>query len=397
MKKFMVALAIAGLSTAAFAEETEPVYSVCTNSFWSNWFVQANYSYGAYYSSQEANDGNQSYSKSPFKDFRGVSGFSIGVGKWFTPGLGLRIKLNGPKGQQVGKGVYTGNTGDPDDVEINHWLLQGDALFNITNMIWGYKEDRVYNFIPYVGAGATRYAASEKHGGTWTKSYNLGLMNTFRINKYLTADFELGWSIEGNKSDGIGKEDTNRGYMYRFDKVLNAELGLIVNVGRKGWQKAYSQDEVDAIKDGYDAQIANLNNQLADANSEIARLKDELAKKPKEVIIKEVEQKVISAPQSIFFNCGSARVTSEKETVNLQAIADAAKANGSKVYVTGYADSATGTPSINQKLSEKRAETIASKLEKCGLDRSQMVIEAKGGVDILKKNSYNRRVIVELK
>lgn len=32
--------------------------------------------------------------------------------------------------------------------------FHGDVLLNLTNMFCGYKEDRVYSFIPYVGAGS---------------------------------------------------------------------------------------------------------------------------------------------------------------------------------------------------------------------------------------------------
>jgi len=43
MKKLMIALAFIGLGTAANAQteiETPSKYTVATNSFWSNWFVQ---------------------------------------------------------------------------------------------------------------------------------------------------------------------------------------------------------------------------------------------------------------------------------------------------------------------------------------------------------------------
>ncbi len=52
MKKLMIALAVASLSTVAFAQETVEVvevptekYSVATNSFWSNWFVSVGADY----------------------------------------------------------------------------------------------------------------------------------------------------------------------------------------------------------------------------------------------------------------------------------------------------------------------------------------------------------------
>ena len=49
-------LAIAGVSLTSMAQETETAtekYSVATNSFWSNWFVQGGVQWTAFYSSLE--------------------------------------------------------------------------------------------------------------------------------------------------------------------------------------------------------------------------------------------------------------------------------------------------------------------------------------------------------
>ena len=42
MKKLLIVLALAGVSTASMAQDSDPVqkYSVATNSFWNNWFIQ---------------------------------------------------------------------------------------------------------------------------------------------------------------------------------------------------------------------------------------------------------------------------------------------------------------------------------------------------------------------
>lgn len=52
MKKFLMVLAFAGVSMAGFAQEEVPTqkYSVATNSFWSNWFVQVGANWNAWYS-----------------------------------------------------------------------------------------------------------------------------------------------------------------------------------------------------------------------------------------------------------------------------------------------------------------------------------------------------------
>ena len=69
MKKLLAVLALASISLSGFAQDanTTEKYSVATNSFWSNWFVQANVAGSAFWGNQEV--GNN-FSKSPFKGFR---------------------------------------------------------------------------------------------------------------------------------------------------------------------------------------------------------------------------------------------------------------------------------------------------------------------------------------
>ena len=61
MKKLLIVLAMCGLSMGSMAQETtaDPVekYSVATNSFWSNWFVQVGADWNAFYSNQEHGQG----------------------------------------------------------------------------------------------------------------------------------------------------------------------------------------------------------------------------------------------------------------------------------------------------------------------------------------------------
>ena len=61
MKKLLIVLAMCGLTMGAKAQETttDPVlkYSVATNSFWSNWFIQVGADWNAYYSNEEHGQG----------------------------------------------------------------------------------------------------------------------------------------------------------------------------------------------------------------------------------------------------------------------------------------------------------------------------------------------------
>ncbi len=104
----------------------------------------------------------------------------------------------------------------------------------------------------------------------------------------------------------------------------------------------------------------------------------------------------ITTPVSVFFNINKTNIASQKDLVNVQALAKYAKENNCKLSVTGYADSATGTPAINQKLSEGRAATVTEELVKMGVGRDKITSVGKGGVDELSPISFNRRATVQI-
>lgn len=375
MKKIFAILAIAGLAVTSFAQESdEPVYSVQTNSFWSNWFLSADYRYAL-------SNGGQEDGFKPFKNIgdRDNHGFSIALGKWFTPGMGLRLKASGLTSQ-----IMNVKHDKVDDVKSA--AIEMDVMFNFSNLFCGYREKRVYNFIPYVGFGFLRNFDKNNNN----KTYNAGLLNTWRLNKYLSINLDVFAMSAAGAWDG----NSGNGAMGGQDVTVGAEVGLTVALGKKGWKKGVDED---ALRAEYDGIIAGLNGRLSDADAENQRLRDALAKKPKEVVKTEIQKVGSNVPYSVFFTIGSAKME-KKQTVNLEAVAAAAKENTDlKVYVTGYADSATGSAKTNQKLSEKRAETLAKKLQDLGVSADQIVTEGKGGVAILSNNSYNRRAVIEIK
>lgn len=129
---------------------------------------------------------------------------------------------------------------------------------------------------------------------------------------------------------------------------------MTFNLGKATWEKT---PDVDAIKALSQSQIDALNAQLNDANAENARLKEMLAnQKPAE---DRTVKEFVTTPISVFFNLDKSVIASQKDLVNVRALAQYAKENNSNLLVTGYADSATGTPKHNQGLSERRANTLA--------------------------------------
>ena len=380
MKKLLIALAFAGFSMSSMAQEADPTlkYSVATNSFWSNWFIQVGVDWNAWYSNEEHGLG---LARSPFKDFRSNPGASIAIGKWFTPGIGLRTKLSGIWGKAV--------TDDNNDGNCNkYWTLNEHVLFNLSNMLCGYNPNRVWNFIPFAGAGLTRSMSYN----TYAMNYSIGILNTFRVSKHVGINLELGWDRMEEDGDGIVAASNGERGWDSHDNKLYAEVGLTFNLGKASWDKTL---DVDAIKALSQAQIDALNAQLNDANAENARLKKLLAEKKDEA--PKAVKEFVGTPASVFFNINRYKIASKKDLVNVKGLADYAKEHEAKLLVTGYADSAPGKPAYNQKLSEKRANAVADELVKMGVSRDKITTEAKGGVNDLSPISFNRRATVQVK
>ena len=378
MRKLLIVLAFAGISMSTMAQDADPVqkYSVATNSFWSNWFIQVGADWNAWYSSEEH---GLNLNRNPFKKFRSNPGVSVALGKWFTPGIGLRTKLQGIWGKTVTDANNYGN-------HNSYWVLNEHVLFNVSNMLCGYNPNRVWNFIPFIGGGIGRTMTHN----LYATDLSAGILNEFRVCKKVAINFELGWNRLESDIDGIEKTNAHRGWD-SHDNNLYAEVGLTFNLGKATWEKT---PDVDAIKALSQSQIDALNAQLNDANAENARLKEMLAnQKPAE---DRTVKEFVTTPISVFFNLDKSVIASQKDLVNVRALAQYAKENNSNLLVTGYADSATGTPKHNQGLSERRANTLADELVKMGISRDNIKTVGKGGVDDLSPISFNRRATVQV-
>ena len=404
MKKFFLMLAVAGMSLSAMAQaDPTEKYSVATNSFWSNWFIQTNVTWNSYYSG-----GNNHLFSSPFRKF-GLGteswtnaeagkhptglGFSVAVGKWFTPGLGLRTKAN--LGWQ-GKAFKTIDTKkNPVEGTPFYLTVNEQVLFNLSNLLCGYNENRVWNFIPYAGAGLYHtFGENTKGNGTVLSA---GILNTFRISRVVALNLEIGYM---NYDKNFLTKNIEAGMnAHRRDHQLTLEVGATFNLGKGTWSKT---PDVDAIKALSQGQIDALNAQLSDAQAENARLKNMLANQPKATdqgkkVETITETKVVAAPVSVFFNLGQSKVASKKDLQNVSDLAKVAKDNNAKIVVTGYADSKTGSAKYNEKLSQQRAEAVANELVKMGVSRDKIETVAAGGVNTLSPITFNRRATVEMK
>jgi len=385
MKKLMFVLAFVGMTSFALAQETTvPVkkYSVATNSFWSNWFITVGGNYNAFYGDQQHGLG---LNNSPLKDFRRDWGFGVGIGKSFTPGFALRTKFSGLWGKSVTSEICHENK------DMKHYFtINEQMMFNMSNLLFGYNENRVWNLIPYIGAGMLRNCTSNIYALDVTG----GIMSTWKIADKVDIFLDASLIMAESKADGNITFHTGSFCLKNYDMIYSLEAGLKFNLGKSTWAKV---PDVDALMAMNKEQLDALNASLRDAQAENARLKNLLANQKPVAETKEVVKKELATTaQSVFFNINKSKIASRKDLVNVQEVAKYAKANGNKIVVTGYADSKTGKAAYNQALSQKRAEAVANELVKMGVSRDNIIVKAAGGVNDLSPISYNRRATVEL-
>ena len=116
--------------------------------------------------------------------------------------------------------------------------------------------------------------------------------------------------------------------------------------------------------------------------------------------MEEAEEVVVTdaniAPRTVFFKIGSDRLSPQEE-MNLSYLANRIKEFPGTTYtINGYADSATGTPAFNEKLSLKRAQVVKDLLvKKYGIPADNLKVAAGGGVDKFGQPILNRVVLVE--
>ena len=383
-----MALAFVGLGTVAanaqcdeFATPTTSKYSVATNSFWSNWFFQIGV---------DANVvslyGQGDLIPDDWHDGR-TYGIDVAIGKWFTPGIGTRLKLNWENGAfYKAFRTYPHAWEAPDGSKGGYAQLYFDTEFNLSNIFCGYSDTRVWNLIVYPRMGVIRNFST----GNYAPALGAGLESSWKLSKRVSiyADAAMVCTTDGFAPYAYD------GKWHASNKIVSLDLGLTVNLGKTGWSKAVSLDDYEALSAEACSKLAALRSQLKAEQDENARLRDLLAKQPKE---KPAEKIVASTSTSVFFDINSSKLNSKKDIINLEAVASAAKNTGAKLLVVGSADSKTGSSAYNQKLSEARAQAVADELVNLGVDRANIEVQGIGGVDQVAPFNLNRRAVVTLK
>lgn len=309
---------------------------------------------------------------------------AISFGKLFTPTWGVRAQVAG-----FWSTLYSEYAAElPGQyVEIKNkkfGTVRFDAMYNLSNAIWGYNPKRVFNLSVFAGPGLTfaeTYGKQDKLNALVNGS--VGLQGAFNVHKNwdinIEARGEVSPSIFGSQSCA------------HTDGAVSLLAGATYYFGGKKFVPYVSKVDQDAIN----AELNRYRAELAQAQADLAEAKKAAATPRVETkeVVREVETAGIRA---IFFKLGSAKLD-DYGKVNIQLAAKSLKANPDKKYkVAGYCDKATGSSSFNQKLSEKRAQVVYDALIAEGVDKNQIEFVGFGGTEnMFGKNFLNRCVIIE--
>lgn len=372
--------------------------------FWSNWYLSG----GAGVSLPIQRSASHKYF-----DLDPSFAFSVSLGKWITPFVSLRANYSYStlKGNDYTKGVNvkTGTTA----LSGNFSVFSADAMLNLSALIWGYNENRVYQLMPYVGAGLGRIHGSSKttaNDNIFKAVPTVGIVNDFRICNSLSVMCDINASLVNGKYYGSSSSA----------KVapINITAGLTYYFGRnarkfKTVQTSNSYLALASVVGLLEGKINNLEYENAASNAEISNLKDALNKAKSEKADRPARTegqggakgqggssgkgKVIfeNTPVAVFFNINSAAM-SVQDIARLKYVAEAMKEQSStKFVINGYADSETGTPAYNQKLSNERANAVYDVLVKTyGVNPSQLNPMGRGAVADKFDISYLNRFAV---
>lgn len=377
MKKIFVIAALL-ISAACFAQETnrdangnKQFGPYETNKFFDNWFLQVagglNHDQDYVINLLKGEDG--------FKYGMGLN-VKANLGKWFDPCWGARIGWTGLVNGELVEGSGAEFATPGNGATFNY--IHADGLVNISNLFGGYKETRCISFVPYFTAG---YAFQNKMFGVDERGFAAGLGLEIPIRLGGVVSIVPAVEYICTRAQVFNGQD--------FGGVQSATLGLNFNLGKNNWTRksttlaaagaalAAAEAAANALKaqneklaaDAAAAEAAK--NALANENDALRKELEALRNAPKTAGVDLAENPIVA-----YFEIGKATL-SEKELAHFDYQVKTALAQnaGQKLTITGKADAKTGSKSLNEKLSKKRADYIFNLLtDKYGLNADDFTV-----------------------
>ena len=218
--------------------------SIELNGFWDNWFVQGGIGM-ALFNAYRTNFADVFPNGSTY-------GLNIGVGKWFTPEIGLRGGFNWQNGLLINhSATYLYPEDKPESECEKHGIfaIYADVFFNLHNALGGYDEGRRWNAIVFPRMGIVNNLSIEKHEEC--PVLGIGTEQTYKLNDRtkLFADVAYQFATGGivnlnHHTDNTGSNgwfDINVGVQYELGQTIGwnkpGEKRLAKTVGGHNWPR----------------------------------------------------------------------------------------------------------------------------------------------------------------
>ena len=378
-KKIIMSALLAVGCLNATAQETKTV-----EVFNPHWYIQGQI--GGQYTLGEAK----------FKDLISPNA-QLSAGYRFTPVWGLRLAVNGWQskgGSQFNNPYFTGDV----DWKWNYIAPNLDATLDLTNLIGGYKYNRVCNVGLFAGIGANvgfKNHEARDIKNMLTTAYPVA-PNTPEAMEYYWCSHTRQWGIQGHfgatvdfrvcdrvslgleVASNVLSDHYNSKKAGNADWYFNALAGVKVNLG-----KTHKSKEVKKCC-GETKVIERI----------IEKVVEKPVEKPVEKIV-EVEKAIEPLRRDIFFVIRGSQVAQSEMRKVEDVVEYLNKYPNATVTITGYADKGTGNANINKGYALKRAQVVADLLTKTyGISSSRIKVDSKGDtVQPYAENNKNRVTI----
>lgn len=396
MRKIVLIFALMAIATTAVAKENpqKPSFSgFVSNKFWDNWELS-----GAAGVQTAFSNGSNLGSLGQRLGFTG----DISVTKWIHPVVGLRLQFQG--------GYY--NNYDQQYGKLNwpYLFVHTDYMVNLSNWIGGYRSDRVYTAIPFVGFGYmvsnfTDKSQQNNHiGCTQSFAVSSGLLNRFRLSPRVDFNIELKGLLVPSKMSPANMSG-------RFLVGLSATAGFTVRFNKYGWERGvagYTAKDISAFQkavadgnaalDTAKATNDKLSQELAAARAAAQAAQEAAAAAAAAAAQKAKSEKLqtLTPTSVILYDYGTSKLTG-KEKTRLELMANVIKGGPKdKIYtIEGRADQQTGSAAGNKRVAENRAKRVYDHLIGLGVNPSQLAYEGKGNeANVEGVQQANRAVII---
>ncbi len=237
-------------------QPTDDQYRVVTNRFWDNWWIYGDIGVHTFRGDWS---GNGKFRETLSPDF------TVGVGKWFTPGFGIKAQFgmgNSRGFTEIWTPYAVGSEDNPMlkadgtpywKLKTKWWDINANVVFNISRILYaweGYGSDERFNqLFLSLGIGGVHHYDKELKNKKWGEPY-YGPKNEWYGN------VELQYSRFFTKAKAWSLDVKLRGRFYethydhspiagrRWDYNLGVSIGATYYINKRGWERCVPGDEI---------------------------------------------------------------------------------------------------------------------------------------------------------